>query len=113
MKVHHRISMLIVLIAWAIFCLPGRNFSAIAQENGFLHTDGSRILDANGNHIIITGISWFGLETENYAPHGLWARSLDSFLDQMSNWALTFACVQQPVFDSGKGINYTSTAWMD
>ena len=31
----------------------------------------------------ITGINWFGLETSNYAPHGLWSRSMGSMLDQV------------------------------
>ena len=44
---------------------------------------GSRIVDANGNPVVLTGLSWFGLETASYAPHGLWARSLDSLLDQI------------------------------
>ena len=54
-----------------------------SQEDNFLHTEGSRILDAAGNPVVITGISWFGLETENFAPHGLWARSMESMLDQI------------------------------
>jgi endoglucanase len=31
----------------------------------------------------LTGLSWFGLETANYAPHGLWTRSMDGLLDQV------------------------------
>ncbi len=56
---------------------------AKAQSSGFLHTNGSQIMDASGNQVILTGISWFGLETDNYAPHGLWARNWESILDQI------------------------------
>lgn len=56
---------------------------ARAQSGNYLHTEGNRIMDANGNQVILTGINWFGLETEAFAPHGLWARSLDSILDQI------------------------------
>ena len=33
--------------------------------------------------MILTGISWFGLETDSFAPHGLWARNWESILDQI------------------------------
>jgi endoglucanase len=36
-----------------------------------LRTRGSDIVDAEGNPVRLTGINWFGLETANYAPHGL------------------------------------------
>ncbi|OGO33843.1 MAG: hypothetical protein A2W35_00845 [Chloroflexi bacterium RBG_16_57_11] len=71
------------LAIWALGWLPDNFLLARAQQPNYLHTDGSRILDTNDNEVIITGISWFGMETANYAPHGLWARSLDSFLDQI------------------------------
>jgi endoglucanase len=51
--------------------------------NGPLHTDGGNIVDPNGQVVHISGVNWFGLETSTYAPQGLWARSLDSMLDQI------------------------------
>jgi endoglucanase len=54
-----------------------------AQSQDYLHTDGNRILDAHDHQVILTGISWFGLETESFAPHGLWARNWESILDQI------------------------------
>lgn len=57
--------------------------STTAQSLDYLHTNGSQIVDANGNQVILTGISWFGLETESFAPHGLWARNWESILDQI------------------------------
>ena len=50
---------------------------------GPLHTDGGNIVDADGRVVHISGVNWFGLETRTFAPQGLWARSLDSMLDQM------------------------------
>lgn len=47
----------------------------------WLHTKGAKIVDANGNAVRLTGLSWFGFETETFAPHGLWVRSLDAILD--------------------------------
>src|SRR4030088_2787967 len=38
------------------------------------HTCGSQIVNQNGEPVQITGVSWFGIETDTYAPHGLWTR---------------------------------------
>jgi endoglucanase len=51
--------------------------------SGPLHTYGGDIVDADGRVVHISGVNWFGLETQTFAPHGLWARSLDSMLDQI------------------------------
>jgi endoglucanase len=48
-----------------------------------LHAEGSRIVDARGETVTFTGVNWFGLETNTFAPHGLWSRGLDDMLDQM------------------------------
>jgi len=48
-----------------------------------LHTEGAEIVDADGHPVRLTGISWFGLETPDHAPHGLSARSMTSLLDQV------------------------------
>src|SRR5262249_26170556 len=52
---------------------------------GFLHTSGAKLLDAHGNEVRITGVNWFGLETNTFAPHGLWARNYGDMLDQMAS----------------------------
>jgi endoglucanase len=87
------------------------NKPAQAQNLNYLHTDGNRILDSKGNHVLVTGISWFGLETENYTMHGLWSRSLQSFLDQIVE--LGFNTIRLPysnqLFDPSSvpnGINF-------
>ncbi len=76
-----------------------------------LHTCGSRILDANGNPARITGVSWFGMETGTYAPHGLWTRNWRAMLDQIA--ALGFNTVRLPYSNEAiapgrmpQGINY-------
>ncbi len=42
-------------------------------------------MDSAGQTVRLTGLSWFGLETANFAPHGLWARSLGDLLDQVKS----------------------------
>ena len=51
----------------------------------FLHTQGNQILDSHNNVVRLTGVNWFGLETSNYCPHGLWTRSMGSMLDQIKS----------------------------
>src|ERR1700712_3537485 len=51
-----------------------------------LHTSGSQILDAQNNPFRIKAVSWFGMETSNCAPHGLWQISLDSGMAQIAGF---------------------------
>ena len=62
---------------------------------GFLRTRGAKIVDAENRTVRLTGINWFGFETANHAPHGLWARSLDALLDQVV--ALGYNMLRLPV----------------
>ena len=74
---------------------------------GFLHTDGARIVDSKGNVVRLTGLSWFGLETEAYVPHGLWSRSMDELLDKVAQ--LGYNSIRIPfcsqLFDAGSTPN--------
>jgi endoglucanase len=58
------------------------------------HTCGARILGADGQPVQMTGVSWFGMETGTYAPHGLWTRNWKAMLDQIA--ALGFNTVRLP-----------------
>jgi len=55
------------------------------SSNGFFSTSGNQIIDANGNTVRITGINWFGFETNNKVVHGLWTRGYTSILDQVKS----------------------------
>jgi endoglucanase len=86
------------------------NVPPVPQGTSF-HTCGSRILDANGKPARITGVSWFGMETGTYAPHGLWTRNWHAMLDQIA--ALGFNTVRLPFSNEAlapgrmpQGINY-------
>lgn len=50
---------------------------------GYFHTQGGKIVDSAGTEVRLTGVSWFGMETDWFAPHGLDKRSLSSMLDQI------------------------------
>ncbi|BDI34548.1 endoglucanase [Capsulimonas corticalis] len=81
--------------------------SPAAHAQNYLHTSGARILDSQGNAVRITGINWFGFETTNYCPHGLWARSMSSMLDQIKG--LGYNTLRVPfcsqMFDAGSAPN--------
>src|SRR5437660_677964 len=59
--------------------------NAAAAGAGYWHTNGKQLLDANNRPVRMTGVNWFGLETANYTPHGLWARGYRDMMDQMKS----------------------------
>jgi hypothetical protein len=65
------------------------------------------IFDEAGRRVSIKGVNWFGLETHNFALHGLWSVGLEETLDFVAqvcvcvgggvNWVgFRLAAVQQP-----------------
>src|SRR3984893_14579659 len=78
---------------------------------GPLHTAGAKLVDAQGQEVRITGVNWFGLETDTFAPHGLWTRNYGDMVDQIA--AAGFNTIRIPysnqLFDASstpKGIDY-------
>jgi endoglucanase len=57
--------------------------------SGWLHTAGGSIVTASGAPYVIKGVSWFGMETTNCAPHGLWSISLAAGLAQIKSMGFT------------------------
>jgi endoglucanase len=86
---------------------PNDPSTPTAGSAGYLHTDGAQIKDDKGRVVRLTGLSWFGMETSNYAPHGLWARSMASMLDQVA--LLGYNMIRVPytnqMFDAGSAPN--------
>ena len=58
---------------------------AKAAGSGYWHTNGNQILDASNHPVRIAGVNWFGFETGDYAPHGLWTRDYKEMLDQIKS----------------------------
>jgi endoglucanase len=74
------------LLLGLVWGLDGRKTKAAQTTNGgFLHTVGNQIVDQNGNPVQITGLNWFGFETETYCLHMLWARNMEAVLDQVKS----------------------------
>ncbi|MBY0336339.1 MAG: cellulase family glycosylhydrolase [Acetobacteraceae bacterium] len=79
---------------------------------GFLATRGNQIVDAAGNPVKIAAVNWFGMESNVYVPHGLWARGYKDMMDQMV--ASGFNAIRLPysdeALDAGRmptGIDYS------
>lgn len=62
-----------------------RVVDAKRSTSGWLHTDGGTIRDAANEPYVIKSISWFGLETPECAPHGLWSITLESGLQHIKS----------------------------
>jgi endoglucanase len=74
---------------------------------GYFHTAGNQIVDAAGRSVRLAGVNWFGFESSNYAPHGLWIRGYRDMMDQMK--AEGFNVIRLPfsseLFDAGRTPN--------
>jgi endoglucanase len=64
--------------------LAGQGGSAPPDAaGGGLSTSGSAIVDAAGNRVRLTGVTWHGLDGPAHAPAGLWMRPLADFVTQI------------------------------
>ena len=64
---------------------PLTAFAADDRNDDWLHAEGSKLYDMNGNQVWLTGANWFGMNcTENF-PHGLWSADIDEFLSSVAD----------------------------
>jgi endoglucanase len=72
-----------LLVLSLFFHFPTRTSQPLLSTPNYLHTSGSQILDASNKVVGLSGINWFGFETSNNSPHGLWVRNWEDMLDQI------------------------------
>jgi aryl-phospho-beta-D-glucosidase BglC (GH1 family) len=65
-----------------------------SSPGGFLHVEGSKLVDWHGKTVRLTGVNWFGLETNNQEPHGIWSRDYRSMVKQIAD--LGFNTIRLP-----------------
>ncbi|MEV0534838.1 cellulase family glycosylhydrolase [Kitasatospora sp. NPDC050463] len=65
--------------------------------SGYWHTNGRLLLDEADRPVRIAGVNWFGFETADHVPHGLWTRDYGSMIDQMRS--LGFNTIRLPYSD--------------
>lgn len=58
-------------------------FEVIAGDD-WLHTDGAKIVDSDGNEVWLTGANWFGFNTGSDMFDGLWAANLENAIKEMT-----------------------------
>jgi endoglucanase len=63
------------LAAGLLTTLPASAADAAGTGSGYLHTSGNKIVDSTGTTVRLTGINWFGMETDNKTFHGLWSNN--------------------------------------
>ncbi len=105
------------LLSWVVAVLAGGAVltaspaaaapTASGTGTGYWHAAGAQLVDATGAPVRMTGINWFGAETGNYSPHGLWSRGYREMLDQMAG--LGYNTLRMPysnqLFDAGSAPN--------
>ena len=74
-----------LLILNFFLSMPNPPSEHILAAPNYLHTSGSQILDTSNKVVGLSGVNWFGFETSNNAPHGLWARNWEDMLDQIKS----------------------------
>ena len=62
--------------------------------SGYLSVSGTALINHRGEGVRLTGVNWFGFETEVMLPHGLWSRLHDEMLAQVI--ALGFNSIRLP-----------------
>ncbi|RTL92826.1 hypothetical protein EJV44_17155 [Ancylobacter aquaticus] len=78
---------------------------------GWFSTSGNQIVDSAGNAVKIAGVNWFGFESSNASPHGVWTRPYTDMMDQMKE--LGFNTIRLPFASatlhasSASGIDYS------
>ncbi len=60
-----------------------RTTDTTAATSGWLHTDRGTIRNAANQAYVIKAANWFGLETDQCVPHGLWTIALNDGLKQI------------------------------
>ena len=83
--------------------------TSASAVQGPLHTSGGQIVDQANHEVVLQGVNWFGMETANHAPHGLWTRDYRDMLAQIK--AQGFNVIRLPF--SLQALKSTTTSGID
>ena len=76
------------LLLLVLFVLPD------VSSGSRLTAKGAKLYNEHGEAVRLTGVNWFGFETTNMFPHGLWARDYHGVLLQIRD--MGFNCIRIP-----------------
>ncbi len=69
-----------------ILTAPQDTATAVDTNNDdWIHAEGSRLYDMNGNQVWLTGANWFGFNCSENCAHGLYATDVDDFLKAVAD----------------------------
>lgn len=66
---------------------------SLSAQN-YLSVQGNKLVDSQGQVVRLTGVNWFGFETNNLMVHGIWSRDTKSMLQQIKDQG--FNCIRIP-----------------
>ncbi len=72
-----------LLSAIILAAYPGQGVCIPLRGQVGLRTVHGSIVDTACVEVHLTGVNWFGMETDTFAPHGLWVRNWQDMLDQI------------------------------
>jgi len=58
---------------------------ADTNNDDWLHAEGSRLYDKNGNEVWLTGANWFGFNCSENCAHYLWSADVDDVLSSVAD----------------------------
>ena len=73
--------------------LPMREDAAFAADSGsddWLHAEGNKLYDMDGNEVWLTGCNWFGFNVGSQVFDGVWSQNMYAMLTQIADHGLTF-----------------------
>ena len=82
------ISAAVMTATGAAPCISQKPMTATAVDTNnddWLHAEGSRLYDMNGNEVWLTGANWFGLNCIEGAPHYLWSGDCDDLVREVAD----------------------------
>ena len=59
--------------------------AADTNNDDWLHAEGSRLFDMNGNEVWLTGANWFGFNCTENSPHYLWSGDIDDLVKDIAD----------------------------
>lgn len=91
------VSIVVAAAATLLAMLVATPASAAGTGTGYLRTSGNKLVDSTGATVRLTGINWFGMETDNHTFHGLWANPPATWRGQIDRMAsLGFNTIRVP-----------------
>ncbi|MDJ1114509.1 cellulase family glycosylhydrolase [Microbacterium dauci] len=102
----------VLAVSVSVVAAPAPATAASSAPLSWLRTSGSKIIHVDsGNTVRLRATSWFGMETDTCAPHGLWSITLDQGMSQIAG--MGFNAVRLPFSNeclAKKRVNSINTA---